>query len=164
MLRRALVVLAALCVSLMNVSPASAGLFGPRGARSVDSKFEVKRTVVAYEKGEGEFPPEAEYLLIETEKGLALLERDTKKGGGILFEEQWLDDAGDLHFGAVLQAGRSSGWEFVIPADRSKPAMRHYYAKLTGCRSTKVRGILTNCQDKKTSSGTLIPKATSALE
>jgi hypothetical protein len=88
----------------------------------------IKETLVTYQ-AEGDVPEDAAYSLVRTDKGLAVLEQG-KDGKGVLFENHWEDADGD-HFVAWvhLPGGGESrhGYEYVVPKDRMKSALRYVY-------------------------------------
>ena len=95
-----------------------------KGGSLVKEGYKPKRVVVAY-KAVGTVPPNVEYQLVETDKGMAMYER-SNDGSGTLFETHWKDAQGDHYAGWVAT---SHGFEFVIPVDRKKEAKRYVYPK-----------------------------------
>lgn len=72
-------------------------------------------------------PADAEYwLLREQSGGVALAEMDPK-GEGTVITNTWAAGDGDHFFTWVM----SSGWEYVVPRDSSKPATRLVYVGVT---------------------------------
>ena len=92
------------------------------GGTAVPGDFQVEEVLVRY-RPVGQYPAHAQYLLVRTDRGLAMFERE-KDGSGALFETHWTDEEGD-HFAAWL--GRRIAWVFVVPRDRTKPAKRYVY-------------------------------------
>lgn len=88
----------------------------------------IKEFVVTY-RAEGAIPPGQTYHLVRSENGLAVFEQGVD-GSGVLFENQWTDSDND-HFSAwvYLPGGgpNQHGYEFVVPKDRSKNAIRYVY-------------------------------------
>lgn len=79
---------------------------------------------------EGTVPDGASYHLVRTPRGVAILEH-APDGGGTLFENHWVDEAGDHYAGWVYFPGGGDGqhaWEFVVPKDRAGEALRYAYA------------------------------------
>ncbi|HTF99506.1 MAG TPA: hypothetical protein VK654_02835 [Nitrospirota bacterium] len=95
-----------------------------KGGTLVKDGYKPKRVVVAY-KAVGTVPPNVEYQLVETDKGMAIFERSAD-GSGTLFETHWKDEQGDHYAGWVAT---SHGFEFVVPADLKKEAKRYVYPK-----------------------------------
>lgn len=88
----------------------------------------IQEYLVTY-RAEGAVPEGQTYHLVRTEKGLAVFEQ-AKDGSGALFETLWEDSDGD-HFASwiYLPGGGSSrhGYEFVVPKDRTRNALRYVY-------------------------------------
>ena len=93
-----------------------------KGGRVVFAGYKPPKVLVSYQT-EGTVPSTAKYLLVEGERGEAILERDPD-GSGTLFENRWSDAEGD-HFSGWIAS--SHGYEFVVPADRTKPARKYVY-------------------------------------
>ncbi len=91
------------------------------GGEIVPASYKPVKQLVAY-RAEGPVPPKAEYSLVETQKGPFMLERTPE--GGFLFQIHWRDEMGD-HYAASLKGG--GAWEFIVPLDRSKNAVRLDY-------------------------------------
>ena len=92
------------------------GALAPKG-------YKIQKELVAY-RAEGTVPAGVQYLLIETDKSQAIFERSDKDGSGALFLTRWTDDQGDHFAGWVA---KSHGYEFVIPADRTKEGKKYVY-------------------------------------
>lgn len=88
----------------------------------------VSEVLITY-RAEGTIPEGITYQLVRTENGLAVFEK-SPDGSGALYETHWKDSDGD-HFAAwvYLPGGGSSrhGYEFVVPSDRTKEALRYVY-------------------------------------
>ena len=93
-----------------------------KGGRVVFAGYKPPKVLVSY-RAEGSVPSATKYLLVEGERSEAILERDTD-GSGTLFENHWSDTEGD-HFAGWIAS--SHGYEFVVPADRTKPARKYVY-------------------------------------
>lgn len=107
------------------------------GGSLVDPGYKPQQILVTY-RNEGTVPPNTEYLLVRTERGEAIYERNTIKDDGALFETRWSDAEGDHFAGWVAMVGLA--FEVVVPKDRRKPAKRFVYT--TGnWESIKVDGI-----------------------
>jgi hypothetical protein len=80
-------------------------------------------------QSKGTVPNGTTYHLVRTPRGLAMFEKESR-GGGALFENHWTAPDGD-HFVAwiYLPNGGSSrhGYEFIVPNNRSKEALRYVY-------------------------------------
>ena len=94
------------------------------GGRLVSRNSKPREVVVNY-RAEGAVPPNVTYQLVQTEKGLAMFERSAD-GSGALLETRWTDEAGD-HFAGWVRT--SHAYEFVVPAERTKPVKGFVYAK-----------------------------------
>lgn len=78
--------------------------------------------------------PDAEYwLLREPSGGHTLAEMDAR-GEGTVITNSWASGEGDHYFTWVM----SSGWEYVIPRDMTKPATRIVYVGLATAKSGNV--------------------------
>ena len=86
------------------------------GGRMVSSAFRPQRVLVSY-RNKGKSP--ADFSLVETERGLAILERMRKEQTGVLYETRWSSERGD-HF--AVWVGCKHAYEFVVPADRTQNA------------------------------------------
>lgn len=92
------------------------GALAPKG-------YKPQKEIVAY-SAEGTVPTGVKYFLVGTDKGEAIFERSDADGSGALFLTRWTDDQGDHFAGWVA---KSHGYEFVIPADRSKEGKKYVY-------------------------------------
>ena len=97
-----------------------------QGGSLVDAGYKPPQVLVSY-RAEGTVPPNTEYLLIKTEKGEAIYERNMTDGSGALFETTWTDDKGDHFAGWVSMV--ETAYEVVVPKDRKQPAKRYVYTK-----------------------------------
>ena len=86
-----------------------------KGGTLVSAGYNPQKVLVTY-KAEGTVPPNVVYQLVDTEWGEAIFEKSTD-GSGALFVLHWEDEEGE-HFGGWV--ARSSGYEFVVPFDRTK--------------------------------------------
>jgi len=86
------------------------------GGRSVSSDYRPQRVLVSY-RNKGSSP--ADFSLVETEHGLAILERRRKEQTGVLYETHWKSERGD-HFGVWV--GSKHAYEVIVPADRTQNA------------------------------------------
>ena len=107
------------------------------GGSLVDPGFKPQQVLVTY-RNEGTVPPNTEYLLVRTERGEAIYERDTLKNDGALFETRWSDADGDHFAGWVAMVGLA--FEVVVPKDRKQPAKRFVYTK-GNWESIKIDGV-----------------------
>ena len=82
-------------------------------------------------------PKDTTYFLVETETGPVLYELDNK-GSGAAIANYWKDENG-MNFLTYVKT--SHGWQYVIPEDGSKPAVRQCYVKGT-FRVQNVEGVL----------------------
>jgi hypothetical protein len=97
-----------------------------KGGSLVDAGFQPPQVLVSY-RCECTAPPNTEYLLIKTDKGEAIYERNMADGSGALFETKWTDEKGDHFAGWVAMV--STAYEVVVPKDRKQPAKRYVYTK-----------------------------------
>ena len=95
-----------------------------KGGTLVPKDYEIPKTIVAY-SAEGIVPEGVEYLLVETDQGMAIFERSTD-GSGALFQTHWKDELGD-HFAGWVLTGPA--YEFIVPSDRSREARKYFYPK-----------------------------------
>lgn len=86
------------------------------GGRSVSSDYRPQRVLVSY-RNKGSSP--ADFSLVETEHGLAILERRRKEQTGVLYETHWKSERGD-HFGVWV--GSKHAYEVIVPADQTQNA------------------------------------------
>ncbi len=103
-------------ISIISVGCASMFM---KGGTLAPAGYQPQKVLVTYQ-AEGTVPPNAEYLLVQTEKGETMFERSAD-GSGTLFETRWSDDQGD-HFAGWVAT--SHGYEFIVPKDRKLPAKR----------------------------------------
>lgn len=68
-------------------------------------------------------PEDQTYYLAEGESGLVLYEMD-RRNGGTAITNHWVEGSDD-HFLTYVRT--SSGWEYVVPADRTRRAERLVY-------------------------------------
>jgi hypothetical protein len=107
------------CVALVLLlcSASCAGLAESplKGGEIVGAGYEAK-ALLSYRAVGGE-----EYSLVETPNGVAMLLKDQKSKGEMLFRVHWRDHSGD-HFAAFVEASgkQGPGYEFIVPADRTK--------------------------------------------
>jgi hypothetical protein len=94
------------------------------GGSLVSANYKPQKILVTYGT-EGTVPPGVTYLLIETDRGMAIFER-SQDGSGTLFHTHWRDQQGD-HFAGWVAT--SHGYEFILPLDRSQPAKKFVYPK-----------------------------------
>lgn len=98
------------------------------GGTFISNSSQAGEVLVEY-KAEGIVPAGVTYALVQTEKGPAILER-SDNGSGALVQNHWVDSAGD-HFAAWVYAYGATegchGFEFVVPTDRSRNALRYVY-------------------------------------
>jgi hypothetical protein len=106
------------------------------GGKLVSDGYKIPKTIITY-KTEGTAPKDAQYLLIETEEGLAMFERGLG-GGGALFQNYWQDEKGD-HFWAFIVGGVI--YEFIIPIDRTKEGYRYVHPN-GSITANKINGIV----------------------
>lgn len=99
-----------------------------KGGSLVDPGYAPPQVLVSY-RSEGPTPPNTDYLLIRTERGEAIFERNTANGSGALFETRWSDAEGDHFAGWVAMMGIA--YHVVVPKDRRQPAKRFVYPKGT---------------------------------
>jgi len=118
-------------VSLLLVATACATV---EGGEWVKDDYQAK--VLQSYQSEGEVDPTVSQQLVETDKGLGFLQRDSD-GKGLLFQTHWSDAHGD-HFAVWLKG--SIALEVVIPADRSQPGYRFIYP--SGFYEVETRGEL----------------------
>ncbi len=71
-------------------------------------------------------PADQTYYLVQGEAGLELYELDPKSSG-VSITNYWQDENGDNFLTYVKT---SSGWHYILPADRKQAGWRHVY--LTG--------------------------------
>jgi len=98
------------------------------GGQFVKNDNRIKQVLVRY-KAESAVPPDTEYMLVQTDKGLAVFEQYGKEGG-CLIETHWTDHDGDHFASWIYGAGGGNsmhGYEFIVPADRTKNALRYIY-------------------------------------
>lgn len=77
------------------------------------------------------------YYLVKTESGPVLYELD-QKGSGAAITNYWKDENG-MNFLTYVKT--SHGWQYVIPDDKTKPAVRKCYVRGT-FRVMSVDGVL----------------------
>jgi hypothetical protein len=77
--------------------------------------------------------PTTEYWLLTEPNGRSLAEMD-QKGEGTVITNAWADGDGD-HFFAWVQA---TGWEYVVPRDKSQPASRLAYVNVKKAKTGNV--------------------------
>lgn len=101
--------------------------------------YQPKKIIISY-RTKGSAPLNAKYFLIETDKGLAILEQ-VENGKSALINAHWRDIQGD-HFAGwkSLLDIKSTALEFVIPLDRSKAAKKFVYPEGTYA-ILKVNGV-----------------------
>jgi len=100
------------------------------GGRLASNSLQGRQVLAAYDC-EGRPDSRAEYYLIQTEAGLALLER-VPGGMGSLIKHHWREGDSD-HFaiwGEVLDS-RVPAFEWVLPLDRSKKGTAFIYPEGT---------------------------------
>jgi hypothetical protein len=95
-----------------------------KGGSLVPAGYKPETVLVKY-RAEGVVPAGAEYLLIQTERGPAILERG-QDGSGTLFETHWKDSAGDHYAGWVAT---SHAYEYVISGNNRGPGKKYVYPK-----------------------------------
>ena len=95
-----------------------------KGGTLAPAGYTPVKILVSY-RAEGTVPPDAKYLLVQTDKGEAIFEKSSD-GSGTLFETFWKDAKGH-HFAGWVAT--SHGYEFVVPEDRTKPAKKFVYPK-----------------------------------
>jgi len=95
------------------------------GGGFTPSKASDYKILVSYRPAQG--GPNADYYLVQTEKGLAVLERDPG-GSSALANLHWRASDGD-HFALWISflSRQGGAFEYVIPFDRTQPAKRFVY-------------------------------------
>jgi ankyrin repeat protein len=123
--QKELILLSLISIIILNGCIAMAyhgGIFIPKNSPL------IRDSLIDYQT-EGSFPDGATYHLVKTDNGLAIFEREIN-GDGALFENHWEDKEND-HFAAWVSipgGGESQpGFEFIVPKDRMKPALRYVY-------------------------------------
>ncbi len=111
----------AILVSLVIIMFGCASAF-MKGGTLVSAGYIPNNVLVDY-RAEGILPPNVSYQLINTEWGEAMFER-SPDGSGAVFLLRWEDDEG-VHFGGWV--AKSSGYEFVVPVDRTQNVKKYVY-------------------------------------
>lgn len=93
-----------------------------KGGALVDRGYQPNKVLVTY-RAEGTVPQDVVYQLVETEWGPGIYEK-SPDGSGAIFLLHWQDGQGD-HFGGWVAT--SSGYEFVVPLDRTRNAKKYFY-------------------------------------
>ncbi len=93
-----------------------------KGGALVKAGYVPQEVLITY-KAEGIVPPNVEYQLVNSKWGEAMFEK-SPDGSGVLFLLRWEDDEGE-HFGGWV--ARSTGYEFVVPRDRTKNVKKYVY-------------------------------------
>jgi hypothetical protein len=93
------------------------------------------------------------YYLVRTESGPILYELD-QKGSGAAITNYWKDGNG-MNFLTYVKT--SHGWHYVIPEDKTKPAVRKAYVRGT-FRVTNVEGVLKVTSGNPTYNCEMIPQ------
>lgn len=93
-----------------------------QGGTLVESDYEPNKILISY-RAEGNVPDKAQYLLVETDTGLAIWEK-VDDGAGALMQAYRKTDQGE-HFSAWAVGQPAS--EIVVPFVRSQPAKRYVY-------------------------------------
>jgi len=113
---------------------AMAGMYS-YGTKFVSDSYKIPKIIVAYNT-DGIVPEGVEYLLIETQDGLAVFERELG-GGGTLIKNHFQDEKGDHFFGGIIGG---VCFEYVIPIDRTKEGYRYVHPN-GSITSKKIDGI-----------------------
>ncbi len=82
-------------------------------------------------------PKDSTYNIVQTETGPVLYELD-KNGNGAAITNYWKDENG-MNFLTYVKT--SHGWHYIVPDDKSKPAVREVYVART-YRVRSVDGVL----------------------
>jgi len=97
------------------------------GGRFVNSGESLQVLIACEAKGIA--PTNVRWYLIRTKNGLAILEKDSDKGSSdTVIDKGWQDRRGH-HFviWAQFLDAQSMAFEFIVPDDITKPALRHVY-------------------------------------
>lgn len=98
-------------------------------------------------------PKDTTYYLAQTDNGPVLYELDSK-GSGAAITNYWKDING-MNFLTYVKT--SHGWQYVIPEDKTKPAVRQCYVRGT-FRVTNVEGVLKVTSGSPTYTCEMIPQ------
>ena len=93
-----------------------------QGGERVDADYQPAEILVSY-RAEGDVPNNIKYFLVNTGETEAMYEK-YESGASYLFTAYRETERGDHFSGWVVG---QPGFEFVIPKDRSKPALKYAY-------------------------------------